>query len=60
MIIWDSQRRAVKGALGPAAGSRGMIDSIHHAAYTLSKLYMLLHRQFNVYLLQLWVCSRQR
>jgi putative DNA methylase len=34
MIIWDSERRAVKGALGPADGSRGMIDSIHHAAYT--------------------------
>src|SRR5208283_5139675 len=33
IIIWDSERCAVKGALGPADGSRGMIDAIHHAAY---------------------------
>jgi putative DNA methylase len=33
IIIWDSERRAAKGALGPADGSRGMIDAIHHAAY---------------------------
>ncbi len=31
--IWDSARRAAKGALGPADGSRGMIDAIHHAAH---------------------------
>ena len=30
--LWDSARRAAKGALGPADGSRGMIDAIHHAA----------------------------
>ena len=30
--LWDSGRRAAKGALGPADGSRGMIDAIHHAA----------------------------
>ena len=30
--LWDSTRRAAKGALGPADGSRGMIDAIHHAA----------------------------
>ena len=30
--MWDSTRRAAKGALGPADGSRGMIDAIHHAA----------------------------
>ena len=30
--FWDSARRAAKGALGPADGSRGMIDAIHHAA----------------------------
>ena len=32
--LWDSARRAAKGALGPADGSRGMIDAIHHAANT--------------------------
>ena len=30
--LWDSARRAAKGALGPADGSRGMIDALHHAA----------------------------
>ena len=30
--LWDSTRRAAKGALGPADGSRGMIDAVHHAA----------------------------
>ena len=30
--LWDSTRRAAKGALGPNDGSRGMIDAIHHAA----------------------------
>ena len=30
--LWDSARRAAKGALGPADGSRGMIDAVHHAA----------------------------
>ena len=30
--LWDSSWRAAKGALGPADGSRGMIDAIHHAA----------------------------
>ena len=33
IILWDSARRAAKGALGPADGSRGMIDAIHHAAH---------------------------
>ena len=32
IILWDSARRAAKGTLGPADGSRGMIDAIHHAA----------------------------
>ena len=32
LLLWDSARRAAKGALGPADGSRGMIDAIHHAA----------------------------
>ena len=31
--LWDSARRAAKGALGPADGSRGMIDAVHHAAH---------------------------
>ena len=30
--LWDSARRAAKGALGPPDGSRGMIDAVHHAA----------------------------
>jgi adenine-specific DNA methylase len=30
--LWDSARRAATGALGPADGSRGMIDALHHAA----------------------------
>ena len=30
--LWDSTRRAAKGALGPPDGSRGMIDAVHHAA----------------------------
>ena len=32
--LWDSTRRAAKGALGPADGTRGMIDAVHHAANT--------------------------
>ncbi len=32
IILWDSSRRAAKGTLGPADGSRSMIDAIHHAA----------------------------
>ena len=31
--LWDSARRAAKGALGPADGSRAMIDAIHRAAH---------------------------
>ena len=30
--LWDSATRAAKGALGPVDGSRGMIDTLHHAA----------------------------
>ena len=30
--LLDSLRRSAKGSLGPVDGSRGMIDSIHHAA----------------------------
>lgn len=31
--LWDSATRAAKNALGPADGSRAMIDAIHHAAH---------------------------
>ena len=33
LTLWDSTRRAATGALGPADGSRGMIDAVHHAAH---------------------------
>ncbi len=33
LVLWDSSHRAAKGALGPADGSRGMIDVLHHAAF---------------------------
>lgn len=32
LVLWDSATRAARGALGPADGSRSMIDAIHHAA----------------------------
>lgn len=34
VVLWDSARRAAKGALGSADGSRSMLDALHHAAYT--------------------------
>lgn len=34
MVIWDSVQRANKGALGSADGSSGMIDALHHVAYS--------------------------
>ncbi len=33
LVLWDSSLRAAKGALGPADGSRGMIDVLQHAAH---------------------------
>jgi hypothetical protein len=33
LVIWDSARRAAKGALGPPDGRRSMIDALHHAAH---------------------------
>ena len=33
IVLWDSAHRAAKGTLGPADGSRGMIDAIHHGAH---------------------------
>lgn len=35
--LWDSATRVAKGALGPANGSRGMIDALHHVAHTARK-----------------------
>ena len=32
ILLWNSAHRAAKGTLGPMDGSRGMVDSIHHAA----------------------------
>ena len=32
--LWDSAQRAAKGSVGPADGSRGMVDALHHAAHT--------------------------
>ena len=32
LTLWDSVRRAATGSLGPADGSHGMIDALHHAA----------------------------
>ena len=34
VILWDSETRAAKAALGPAGGSRSMLDVLHHAAHT--------------------------
>ena len=33
LVLWDSGERAAKGALGPADGSKGMIDAVHGAAH---------------------------
>jgi len=33
VVLWDSTMRAAKGALGPADGSRALIDVLHHAAH---------------------------
>ncbi|NKI99972.1 DUF1156 domain-containing protein [Novosphingobium sp. SG707] len=33
--LWDSATRVAKGAVGPADGSRGMIDALHHAAHVM-------------------------
>ncbi len=34
VILWDSETRAAKAALGPASGTRSMLDVLHHAAHT--------------------------
>ncbi len=33
IMLWDSAKRAAKGSLGPADGSRSWLDAVHHAAY---------------------------
>jgi len=33
IMLWDSAKRAAKGAIGPADGSRSWLDAVHHAAY---------------------------
>ena len=33
LVLWDSARRAAKGALGPPDGSRGLVDALHHGAH---------------------------
>ncbi|MBY9061334.1 DUF1156 domain-containing protein [Sphingomonas yunnanensis] len=33
--LWDSATRIAKGAVGPADGSQGMIDALHHAAHVM-------------------------
>ncbi len=33
IVLWDSARRAAKGVMGGADGSRTMLDALHYAAY---------------------------
>ncbi len=33
LTLWDSSRRAATAGLGPADGSRSMLDAVHHAAH---------------------------
>lgn len=33
LVLWDSEKRAAKGALGSPDGSKAMLDALHHAAY---------------------------
>ncbi len=37
VLLWDSGKRAAKGALGPSDGSRALLDALHHAAYRARK-----------------------
>lgn len=34
IVLWDCETRAAKSALGPANGSRSMLDALHHAIHT--------------------------
>jgi hypothetical protein len=33
--MWDSARRGAKGAIGPADGSRAVVDALHHVAWRI-------------------------
>ena len=35
LVLWDSAKRAAKGALGSADGSRSQMDAIHHVAWRI-------------------------
>lgn len=35
LLLWDSAKRAAKGALGPADGSRAAINAVHHVAWRI-------------------------
>lgn len=35
LLLWDSAKRAAKGALGAADGSRSAIDAVHHVAWRI-------------------------
>lgn len=37
VLLWDSAKRAAKGALGSSDGSRALLDALHHAAYRARK-----------------------
>ena len=44
IILWDSAKRAAKGSIGPADGSRSWLDAVHHAAYA-ARSHNLQHAQ---------------
>ncbi|ODS53419.1 MAG: hypothetical protein ABS36_12260 [Acidobacteria bacterium SCN 69-37] len=33
LVLWDSARRGAKGTIGPADGSRAVLDALHHVAW---------------------------
>lgn len=35
LVLWDSAKRGAKGVLGPADGSRGVIDALHQVAWRI-------------------------
>ncbi len=35
LVLWDSAKRGAKGALGPADGSRAIVDALHHVAWRI-------------------------
>jgi hypothetical protein len=38
LVLWDSARRAAKGALGGADGAGAAIDAVHHVAWRIRQL----------------------